>query len=163
MQPPPNPEYTNWNEVWIPPKGFYCRGSLVSHEAAVKAAAQFAGVHSHHPICIGGAARLRQPHCVIPRGGTYADIAASHYTRKMAGGSFDHPLRFLATWGCSGKGFRHGAQTTIPLRYHFAVCASCFRGIHHDVSSCLDCSSRKAHRVLACLLIGAACCLLVCF
>ena len=57
---------------------FYCRGSLVSHEAAVKAAAQFAGVHSHRPICIGGAARLRQPHCVIPRGGTYADIAASH-------------------------------------------------------------------------------------
>ena len=59
--------------------GFYCRGSIVSHEAAVKAAAQFAGVHSHRPICIGGAARLRQPHCVIPRGGTYADIAASHY------------------------------------------------------------------------------------
>ena len=24
MQPPPNPEYTNWNEVWIPPTGFYC-------------------------------------------------------------------------------------------------------------------------------------------
>ena len=78
-QPPPNPEYTNWNQVWIPPMGFYCRGSLVSQEAAVKAAAQFAGVHSNRPICIGGAARLRQSHCSIPRGGTYADIAASHY------------------------------------------------------------------------------------
>ena len=79
MQPPPNPEYTNWNQVWIPPMGFYCRGSLVSQEAAVKAAAQFAGVRSNRPICIGGAARLRQSHCSIPRGGTYADIAASHY------------------------------------------------------------------------------------
>ena len=107
MQPPPNPEYTNWNDVWIPPMGFYCRGSLVSHEAAVKAAAQFAGVHSRRPICIGGAARLRQPHCVIPR----PMIA---FTPKTAGGSFDHPLRFLATWGCSGKGLRHGAQIAIP-------------------------------------------------
>ena len=79
MQPPPNHDYTNWNDVWLPPMGFYCRGSLVSHDAAVKAAAQFAGVHSDRPICIGGAARLRQPHCTIPRGGTYADIAASHY------------------------------------------------------------------------------------
>ena len=79
MQPPPNHECTNWNEVWIPPMGFYCRGSLVSQEAAVKAAAQFAGVHSPRPLCIGGVARLRQPHGVIPRGGTYADIAASRY------------------------------------------------------------------------------------
>ena len=77
MQPPPNHEYTNSNEVWIPPMGFYW--SLVSQEAAVKSAAQFAGVHSPRPLCIGGVARLRQPHCVIPRGGTYADIAASHY------------------------------------------------------------------------------------
>ena len=59
--------------------GFYCRGSLQSHDAAVKAAAQFAGVHSDRPIRIGGSARLRQPHCATPRGGTYADIAASHY------------------------------------------------------------------------------------
>ena len=51
----------------------------MSHDAAVKVVAQFAGVHSDRPICIGGAARLRQPHCTIPRGGTYADIAASHY------------------------------------------------------------------------------------
>ena len=79
MQPPPNHDYTNWNEVWILPMGFFCRGSLVSQEAAVKAAAQFAGVHSPRPLCVGGVARLRQPHCVIPRGGTYADIAASHY------------------------------------------------------------------------------------
>ena len=77
--PPPNHEYTNWNDVWVPPMGFYCRGSLISHEAAVKSAAQFAGVHSPRPLCIGGVARLRQHHCVIPRGGTYADIAASHY------------------------------------------------------------------------------------
>ena len=79
MQPLPNRDYTNWSEVWLPPMGFYCRGSLQSHDAAVKAAAQFAGVHSDRPICIGGSARLRQPHCTIPRGGTYADIAASHY------------------------------------------------------------------------------------
>ena len=78
-QPLPNLDYTNWNEVWLPPMGFYCRGSLQSHEAAVKAAAQFAGVHTDRPMCIGGSARLRQPHCTIPRGGTYADIAASHY------------------------------------------------------------------------------------
>ena len=40
-------------QVWIPPMGFYCRGSLVSQEAAVKAAAQLAGVHSNRPICMG--------------------------------------------------------------------------------------------------------------
>ena len=78
-QPLPNRDYTNWNEVWLPPMGFYCRGSLQSHEAAVKAAAQFAGVHTDRPMCVGGSARLRQHHCTIPRGGTYADIAASHY------------------------------------------------------------------------------------
>ena len=50
-----------------------------SNEAAVKSAAQFAGVQSPSPLCIGGVARLRQHHCVIPRGGTYADVAASHY------------------------------------------------------------------------------------
>ena len=79
QHPSPNDEYTNWYDVWIPPMGFYCRGSLISNEAAVKSAAQFAGVHSPRPLCIGGKARLRQDHCMIPRGGTYADIAASHY------------------------------------------------------------------------------------
>ena len=67
LQPLPNRDYTNWNEVWLPPMGFYCRGSLQSHDVAVKAAAQFAGVHSDRPICIGGSARLRQPHCTISR------------------------------------------------------------------------------------------------
>ena len=28
-QPLPNREYTNWNEVWLPPMGFYCRGAQV--------------------------------------------------------------------------------------------------------------------------------------
>ena len=150
--------------------GFYCRGSLVSHEAAVKAAAQFAGVHSHRPLCVGGVARLRrlrQPHCVIPRGGTYADIAASHYNdcihAKDGRWKLRSSIAVPSYLGCSGKGFRRGVQTTIPLHYHYAACASCFRGIHHDVSSCLDCSSGKVHRALACLLIGAPCCLLDCF
>ena len=79
MQPPPNRECTNWNEVWLPPMGFYCRGSLQSQEAAVKSAAQFAGIHTDRPVCTGGTARLRQHHCTIPCGGVYADIAASHY------------------------------------------------------------------------------------
>ena len=59
MQPPPNRECTNWNEVWLPPVGFYCTGSLQSQEAAVKSAAQFAGIHTDRPVCIGGTARLR--------------------------------------------------------------------------------------------------------
>ena len=34
----------------------------------------------HFKQCvIGGNTRLRQEHCVIPRGGAYADLAASHY------------------------------------------------------------------------------------
>ena len=28
MQPPPNRECTNWNEVWLPPMGFYCRAAF---------------------------------------------------------------------------------------------------------------------------------------
>ena len=72
--PSPNGECTNWNDVWIPPVGFYCRGSLRSNDAAVKSAAQFGGIHSSRPLCIGGKSRLRQE-----QGGTYADIAASHY------------------------------------------------------------------------------------
>ena len=59
--------------------GFYCRGSLLSNDAAVKSAAQFGGVHSSRPLCIGEKARLRQDHCMIPIGGTCADIAVSHY------------------------------------------------------------------------------------
>ena len=77
--PFPNRECTNWNEVWLPPMGFYCRGSLHSQEAAIQAAAQFGGIRTERPVCIGGSARLRQRHCTIPRGGVYADIAASHY------------------------------------------------------------------------------------
>ena len=37
------------------------------------------GIRTERPVCIGGSARLRQRHCTIPRGGVYADIAASHY------------------------------------------------------------------------------------
>ena len=77
--PSPNRDYTGWNDVWIPPVGFYCRGSLQSNDAAVKSAAQFGGIRSSRPLCIGGKSRLRQEHCMIVRGGTYADIAASHY------------------------------------------------------------------------------------
>ena len=77
--PSPNEEYTNWNDVWIPPMGFYCTGSLRSNDAAAKSAAQFGGVHSSRPLCVGGKSRLRQEHCMVPRGGTHADIAASHY------------------------------------------------------------------------------------
>ena len=67
-QPLPNRDYANCVVA--------CDGLLL---AAVKAAAQFAGVHTDRPMCIGGSARLRQHHCTIPRGGVYADIAASHY------------------------------------------------------------------------------------
>ena len=77
--PSPNRECSNWNEVWLPPMGFYCRGSLQSQEAAIQSAAQFAGIHTGRPVCIGGTARLRQQYCTIPRGGVYADIAASQY------------------------------------------------------------------------------------
>ena len=77
--PSPNRECSNWNEVWLPPMGFYCRGSLHSQEAAIQAASQFGGIRTERPVCIGGSARLRQQHCTIPRGGVYADIAASHY------------------------------------------------------------------------------------
>ena len=52
---------------------------LHSQEAAIQSAAQFAGIRTDRPVCIGGTARLRQQHCTIPRGGVYADIAASHY------------------------------------------------------------------------------------
>ena len=44
--PFPNRECTNWNEVWLPPMGFYCRGSLHSQEAAIQAAAQFGGIRT---------------------------------------------------------------------------------------------------------------------
>ena len=77
--PSPNGEHSNWNDVWIPPLGFYCRGSIHTHAAAVKSAAQFGGIRSLRPLCVGGNTRLRQEHCMIPRGGAYADIAASHY------------------------------------------------------------------------------------
>ena len=77
--PSPNRECSNWNEVWLPPMGFYCRGSLQSQDAAIQSAAQFGGIRTERPVCIGGSARLRQQHCTIPRGGVYADIAASHY------------------------------------------------------------------------------------
>ena len=44
---------------------------------------------------------------MVPRGGTYADVAASHYTMiastaKMGGGNFGHRLLFPATSGCFG-------------------------------------------------------------
>ena len=50
--PSPNRECSNWNEVWLPPIGFYCRGRLQSQEAAVQSAAQFAGIHTARPVCI---------------------------------------------------------------------------------------------------------------
>ena len=65
--PSPNRECSNWNEVWLPPMGFYCRGSLQSQEAAIQSAAQFGGIRTDRPVCIGGSARLRQQHCTIPR------------------------------------------------------------------------------------------------
>ena len=36
--PSPNRECSNWNEVWLPPMGFYCRGSLHSQEATARCA-----------------------------------------------------------------------------------------------------------------------------
>ena len=134
MQPPPNRDYTNWNEVWLPPMGFYCRGSLQSHDAAVKAAAQFAGVHSDRPICIGGSARLRQPHCTIPRGGTYADIAASHYYDCIQRWQVETPLIYCGSQlrgdvlvNDFGNAVRH-LLFALSLR---GLCP-CFHGIHHD-------------------------------
>ena len=109
---------SKWQEQ--PLMGFYCIGSVQSHEAAVKAAAQFAGVHTDRPVCIGGTARLRQPHGTIPQGGTYADIAASHY------------------YDCiHSKDGRWKLRSSIAVpNYPFALAHHGlfpgFRGLHHD-------------------------------
>ena len=56
--PSPNRECSNWNEVWLPPMGFYCRGSLQSQEAAIQSAAQFAGIHTDWWDCSSPATAL---------------------------------------------------------------------------------------------------------
>ena len=132
--------------MWLPPMGLYCRGSLVSHDAAVKAAAQFAGVHSDRPICIGGAARLRQPHCTIPRGGTYADIAASHYYACIHAKDGRWKLRSsIAVPNYLGMFWRMSSamrSSTFPLHYPSAVCVNVF------VVSIMTLFFRKTHVVL---------------
>ena len=101
--PSPNEDYTNWNDVWIPPLGFYCRGSIHPHAAAAKSA-------------VGGNTRLRQEHCMIPRGGTYADIAASHY-HDCVRSKFVHRLRFPAMWGCFGEEYFLANKCAIPMAH----------------------------------------------
>ena len=127
-QPPPNRDYTNW-----PPMGFYCRGSRQSHEAAVKAAAQFAGVHTDRPMCIGGSARLRQQHCTIPRGGVYADIAASHYYDCIhAKDQVETPLIDCGSQLRGNVLVNDFGNPTPPFALaHRGLCPG-FRGIHHD-------------------------------
>ena len=76
------------------------------------------------------------------------------FTPKTAGGSFDHPLRFRATWGCSGEDLRRFAQLQISCTTTTRFVPTVF------VVSIMTLLFQKARRVIACLLIDAPCYLL---
>ena len=78
-EPRPDADCANWSSVWLPPTGFYCRGSFDSSTHAAQSAARHGGVTSSRPWCIGGTSLIRQQHVLVSRGGVLADIAAAHF------------------------------------------------------------------------------------
>ena len=103
-EPLPDADCANWSSVWLPPTGFYCRGSFDSSLHATHSAARHG---SSRPWCIGGTSMIASSTLWSPEAVSsptpLLHTSMTSCTAGKGGGSFGARWRPLRTWPSFGR------------------------------------------------------------